>query len=179
MRAHAGAILFLTQKKRPAPVSTDPSFEGAKGLGDGWSPWVTWGVGAIRRDKKAARTGQFGILVKGLKRGAPLQTIKVTPGRYAAIAHVRVPKPVKAGATIELCMTMRDAKGRNLPTPSTIVPAAPGPWKPMALVLDVPAAVGKKPVKQVLFLIVLNGFGPDDEVYIDDMAMYRLADPDK
>ena len=41
-----------------------------------------------------------------------------------------------------------------------------------------PPKVHGQEVKHVLFLVILNGFAPTDEVYIDDMAMYRLGDLD-
>ncbi len=98
----------------------------------------------------------------------------VTPGRYAAVGFVRVPRAPKGNATISLNITLRDEKGENLSTLSTTVPAATCDWTRIAVAGNVPARVKNKLVKNALLLVLVDGFQPDEEVHIDDVAMFRI-----
>ena len=162
--------------KAATPVSKNPSFESPKGgWPNDWSPWVKWGIGTKTVSPKAARTGKQGVLCTGMKRGGPHQNVPVTPGQYAAVAFVRVPKPTKGEATVTLNFTLLDANGNNLPGgPSNQVRVPPGEWKQIAIAGAVPADSGGKPVKSARLIVIVNGFEPGEEVHIDDVAMYRI-----
>ena len=177
LATHAKLMLMLIEKE-DKPFSLSPSFEHPEGKWpSSWSPWVKWGIGSMTQSPAAARTGTQGVLCKGMKRGGPNQTVPVTPGRYAAVAFVRVPRQPKGDATITLGMTLRNEKGQNLPnSPTTVIRAAACDWTPVATAGDVPAKVGKDEVKKVLLIVIVNGFEPDEEVHLDDVAMFRLED---
>ena len=177
LATHAKLMLMLIEKE-DKPFSLAPSFEHPEGKWpDSWSPWVKWGIGSMTQSPAAAHTGTQGVLCKGMKRGGPNQTVPVTPGRYAAVAFVRVPQQPKGNATITLSMTLRNEKGTNLPnSPSTVIRAAACDWMPIATAGDVPAKVGNEEVKKVLLIIIVDGFEPGEEVHLDDVAMFRLED---
>ena len=73
-------------------------------------------------------------------------------------------------------MTRLDAKGAALTSPSTIMPAFQCDWRPVTLLADVPNQVGNNGVKSIRFGVFLRGFEPGDEVYVDDMTVYRIGD---
>ncbi len=170
----ATAMLRLVEDK-VEPVSKNPSFEGKPGKWpSAWSNWVKWGVGSERASPQAAHTGEQGILCCGMRRGGPFQMIAVPPGRYAAVVAIRVPQSPSGSASVALAITPVDEQGNNLPGLSTTMPARKCGWTRLAVDGQVPAKVGGKPVKQVRLIAIVDGFGPDEEVYLDDLAMYRV-----
>lgn len=122
-----GCLAMLDPKSQP--VSKDPSLEAGAGKWPSeWSRWITEGAGKIEADPAAAHSGKLGALCRGVKRGGPHQTVPITPGRYGAVALVRVPREPAAGATIALSTTPLDEQGRNLPEWSTKLPAKACSW---------------------------------------------------
>jgi len=174
--AAAAKTMLLLADKATKPISRNPSFESPDGTWPKeWSPWVKWGVGSKIVSPKAARTGELGVLCVGMKRGGPHQTIDVTPGRYAATAHVRVPKPPKGSATITLNLTPLDEDGENLSSGfSTSARAAPGEWRRLFVSGAIPAAVGGRAVRRIRLIVIVDGFEPGEEAHIDDVALYRV-----
>ena len=171
----ASTMLKLADKAAK-PVSKNPSFENPEGTWPTeWSPWVKWGIGSKTVSPTAARTGRFGVLCTGMKRGGPNQTVQITPGSHAAVAFVRVPRPPKGSATITLNLTPLDEKGQNLSSgPSCMMRATAGGWRRLAIAGDVPAKIDGRRVKSVRLIVIVNGFEPGEEVHIDDVAMYRI-----
>jgi len=178
---HEGASLtaktmLKLADKDARPISKNPSFENAAGRWpSGWASWVKWGVGTETASPKAARTGKLGILCKGVKRGGPHQSLPVTPGRYAAVAFVRVPKATRGAATVTLTLTFLDGKGQNLPGGlSNEVRVAPGNWRQIAIAGATPAPNAGRTPRSARLLVIVNGFDPSEEVHIDDVALYRI-----
>ena len=162
---------------RPKPLSGNPSFEAADGnWPKPWSRWVKWGTGAMSPSPDAARTGNLGILCRGVKRGGPHQVLPVAPGRYGAVAFVRVPHKPAGDATVTLGMTLLDEDGTNLPSDhlSASIRAIAGDWTPIAVAGNVPANVDGKTVTSARLIVIVDGFAPQDEVHIDDVAVFRL-----
>ena len=161
----------------PKPLSRNPSFEATDGKSPAeWSRWVKWGTGSLKASPAAADTGKVGIVCRGVKRGGPHQTMNITPGRYAAVAFVRIPQPVGAESTITLQLTPLDEKGANL-TSAMLSTAAPGrtcDWTRLAVAGEIPAAVGGKRIRKVRMIVIVDGFGPKEEVHLDDIALYRI-----
>ncbi len=167
--------MLLLLDKTAKPCSQNPSFEDPKGRWPAdWSPWVKWSTGRLTASPEAARTGKQGVLSKGMKRGGPNQIVAVTPGRYAAIAYVRVPQAPKGSATISLNITLRDEKGTNLTTIGTLTAASARDWTRIAVAGSVPKEVRGKAVKNAMLIVVVDGFAPDEEVHIDDVSMFRI-----
>ena len=165
-------MLLLADNTFP-PVSKNPSFENPDGRWpNDWSPWVKWVIGPMNASPRAARTGKQGVLCKGMKRGGPNQTVDVTPGRYAATAFVRVPQA--PNATVTLDITPLDREGQNLPSLSTTIQATQGDWTRLAVAGDLPAEIKGHPVNRVRLIVLVDGFQPDEEIHIDDCAMFKL-----
>ncbi len=176
IRFPARAMLTLLDQSQ-SPISRNPSFEQTDGQWPAeWSRWIKFGTGTKSADPAAAHSGEQGVLCRGMKRGGPHQTVDITPGCYAAMAYVRVPRSVAGEATISLQMTPLDEQGQNLPAPglTTTVPAVAGDWTRLAVAGEIPATIDNKPVKRVRLIVIVDGFQPDEEVYIDDVAMCRI-----
>jgi hypothetical protein len=170
----AKAMLVMLDKQSQ-PVSKEPSFEDPGGEWPAaWSRWIKWGTGSIEVSPRAAHSGKLGVVCRGVKRGGPLQMVEAPPGRYAAVALFRVPRAPKGNATISLSMTPLDEQGANLPGPSTTLRARAGDWTRIATAGPIPGRIDGKPVKSVRLIVVLDGFGPGEEVYLDDVAMLRI-----
>ena len=177
LRDHAGLMLRVARGEGEV-VSANPGFEAGKGTSaEGWGRWVKGGTGSMARTAEAARAGEAGMRCTGVARGGPHQTVPVTPGRYAAVAFVRCPKPLASGATVTLSIVPRGAENRNLPAAlkTSLCPAA-GRWSAMAVAGNVPAEVGPAAVEKVLLIVTVDGLGPADVVDVDDLCLYRLSE---
>ncbi|MDP6507257.1 MAG: hypothetical protein QF886_26755, partial [Planctomycetota bacterium] len=173
VREQANLMLMMLEQSHE-PISKNPSFEQGQ---NNWGLWVKWGIGSMKRVEGNAHKGKFSILCKGMKRGGPHQEFAITPGRYGAVAFAHCPEAPNGNATVELSMTLRNAEGRTLmPSPSVTITPSPGKWLPLAIAGDIPEKIGKEEVKKVLLIIIVNGFEPGEEVYIDDLAMFPLSD---
>lgn len=166
-------LMMLDDNSRS--LAENPSFEAEDGKWPAdWSRWVKWGIGAISSSPRAAHSGESGVLCQGVKRGGPLQTVPFYPGRYGAVASVRVPQAPRGNATITLSITPLDESGANLPDVSTTVRAKPGDWKQIAAAGEIPAEINEKTVKSLRLIVVVDGFESDEEVHLDDMALFKL-----
>ena len=103
-----------------------------------------------------------------------IPTLPATPGCYAAVLLARVPKPPEGNATITVTINPLDDKGANLPAISTAVRAQAGGWRRIAAAGDIPSEIRGKPVKSVRVIVVVDGFKPDEEVHLDDLALFKL-----
>jgi len=172
-RRQARAALTVADGKAK-PVSSNPSFESAAGRwAKGWSRWIKWGVGTMDVSAAAARTGKLGVACRGVKRGGPHQTFEIKPGYYAAVAYFRVPKAIRSNGTVTLNMTPLDENGKNLPEIAHSVRVTAGPWTRVAVAGEIPAELRGKLVRRVRLIVVVDGFEPGEEIYLDDVAMYR------
>ena len=131
----------------------------------------------MERSAKAARTGRYGIVCTGVKRGGPSQKLPIKPGRYVGVVFVRVPAAIKGKPTIQIALIPRNAKNQDLPASftTTIHPRSKN-WRPITVVADVPAKVQDQEVAKARFMILLEEFQPGEQVHIDDAMLYRLDD---
>jgi len=173
---HARLMLALIDGDRK-PLSGNPSFEHPGGKWPKpWSRWVKWGAGSMVPSPDAARSGALGVLCKSVKRGAPHQTVTVTPGRYGAVAFVRVPREPQGNATITLSLMPLNEEGTNLSSGelSAKIAADACEWTPIAVAGTIPEEVGGETVEAVRLIVIVDGFGPGEDVHIDDVTMFRL-----
>ena len=176
VKSQAAMMLALTEG-RVQPLTQNASFE--EGEGDspkGWSLWVAEGVGTMRRTEELAHSGRCSVLCDGVKRGGPNQLLDATPGKYGVACFVYVPEGQRTKGTIDLSMTLRDGAGNNLPSSSCKVQPAPGRWTTLGVVADVPAKIGNDEVKQVMPILIVDGFETGQRVYIDDLVLCRLGE---
>ena len=176
VRDQAAAMLALIEQTAQ-PLTENASFEEGQGVAaDHWSWWVKWGTGTMRRTNEVAHSGEYSVLCEGMKRGGPVQAVAVTPGAYGAACFVYTPEGQQSSGTVELALTLRDAKGENLRSPSTKITPPSGRWTALAIADHVPEEVDGKPVASVLPILIVDGFKPDEKVYLDDLMLYRMGD---
>ncbi len=174
VREQADLMLALVEQ-RLEPMTENASFEAGEGqAADDWSWWVKFGTGSMARTDEQAHTGSFSVVCDGMRRGGPVQVLPVAPGKYALLCFVYVPEGQTAGGTAELSMTLRDEEGTNLPSPATKIVPRPGRWTAMAIAHAVPEKIGETEVKQVLPILIVDGFAPEEKLYIDDLIFCRL-----
>jgi len=172
VRDQANIMLALVGGGELENLAANPSFEepGA------WNLWVKEETGRMLYSEDVAHSGTRSILCDGMRRGGPYQSIKLEPGRYAAVCFVYTPEGQAASGTVELAITPRDGAGNNLPGLSTTVVPEAGRWLAVATGGDIPAQISGKDVAGALFLPIVNGFKEGDKLYIDDIALFRLGD---
>ncbi len=172
---HAKAMLAVLDP-HTAPVSANPSFEELQGRWPAaWRPWINDRTGTLTAVPEAARSGKIGICAKGIKRGGPYQDFEAVAGRYAATALIRVPRTARTRATITLSVSPLDEKGHSLTPLSTTIRADQCDWTRLAVAGDVPPERSKKtPVKRLRLCVILDSLGTDEEVHVDDVAVYRI-----
>ena len=159
----------------PEPLTVNPSFEQGDGAAaDGWSWWVKWGVGGMRRTDDVAHTGAYSVLCDGMKRGGPVQNIEITPGAYGCACFVYAPEGQESDGTVELSMTLRNADGDNLPSSATQITPPPGRWTALAVAAQIPAKIGEDDLAKVMPILIVDGFEPGDKLYFDDLTLCRL-----
>ena len=162
---------------RATVVSRNASFE--EGDGDKPDHWFLWwyepdGVIKWTEDTKA-HTGKKCLLVKGIRRGGPVQQVPVEPGRYVMLASCMVP----AGQTvheIQMSVSLKDAQGKDLHKDTYSVEPIQGRWRTIARGFSVPERVGDSVVASAQFVPVVNDLGPLEEVRYDDVRVCRLPD---
>ena len=174
---HARAMLAIASSTTQS-VSQNPSFEMLKGRWPtAWRTWLNDGVGSLSAGPQAARTGKVGVICRGIKRGGPVQDFEAAAGRYVAVASVRVPKSSQGSATIALSFTGVDAKGRTGTPFATVIRSQQTDWSRLAVAGEIPASVAKgEAVKKIRLVVIADSFAPDEEFYVDDVALYRLAE---
>lgn len=167
-------------------ISSNPSFEDGE---KGWTTWDkadqpidpaegefhkgTWGISAIQK-----RSDTRSFLVKGVGRGALLQHVPYQPGTYFATAHCYVPQDSKK-ASVKLTLQAYGPKGEllgdkfTLPTGS--IPLQAGVWADITIPFTLPQTNAEK-AASVRIMVELNHFDPNDEIYLDDVGIYRMDD---
>lgn len=159
------------------PVNVNSSFETGEGnLADGWHLWVKWGIGAMRRSEEVAHSGRYSILCDSMKRGGPCASVSAKPGTYGVACFVYVPEGQNSTGTTELSLTLRDKAGNNLPSQSMKIVPVPGRWTALGVAANVPERIDGKPVATMMPILIVNGFETGEQVYIDDLALYRLGE---
>ena len=177
---HNGKALLLDMGSN---LLSYPSFE-HQDKADAANPWP-WGLwakpgtsGRMSISSVAARTGAAGVMCQGVKEGCPWRFVPFTePGRYAAVAFVRVPREPTGNASIKLWIQLLNDSGillRN--SPATVIRAKACDWTPVVAAGNLPARVGEDNVKQLRLTVTASGFEPGDEIHIDDIALFRLEE---
>ena len=116
-----------------------------------------------------SKSGAHSLLVKGLGRGALMQSIPYEAGSYFSTVHCYDPQNSKIG-TISLQLTTPGAKGVTLP--SLNITLEPGQWTSFTLPFTLPAT--KTDTAQVGLMLLMDGFAPDGKIYIDDAGIYKI-----
>jgi hypothetical protein len=173
---HARAM--LAESDETALVSANPSFE--QGRGGQPADWQLW-IKDYRFNENAriesvqaqARTGRWSLRCRGVARGGPLQTLSLPPGRYVAVAFAWAPRSV-GYHSLTLSAALKDADQKTFPDPPSIeVSPLPAVWTPIVVEFEIPDGIDGRRIEGVSVSIIINGFNPDREVYLDDIGVYR------
>jgi len=176
VKSQAAMMLALVEG-RLQPITQNSSFEeGDGGAPRGWSLWLVDGTGTMQRTDQRAHAGQYSLLCDAVKRGGPHQLLDSIPGKYGMVCFVYAPEGQDTDGTVELSLTLRDGNGNNLPSTSSKLEPVSGKWMALGVAADVPAKIGDTEVKQLLPILVINGFETGQRIYVDDLALYRLGD---
>jgi hypothetical protein len=162
-------------------VSKNPSFEkGDKDKPDNWElrlgPSKRRGVIEWIKDPAKAHTGEKCIMVKGMKRGGPVQEISISPGRYVIMLSYKTFGLAVGRVPFEIYVkvNLKDADKKDLRSKSfTIIPTT-DKWKTLALFFDVPEKIDSKEVKFADFSLSMSNESASEDSYCDDVAVYRL-----
>jgi len=169
------AMMLALAEGRVQSLTQNASFEDGEGdAAKDWYLWVKFNTGTMRRTDELAHTGRWSVLCDGMQRGGPNQVLDATSGKYGLSCFVYAPAGQNATGTVELSITLRDGTGNNLPSFSAEVLPVPGQWMALGVAAEVPAMIGDKEVKQVLPILIVNGFEKGERVYIDDLVLCRL-----
>jgi hypothetical protein len=172
---------FLDAFHRSAKaISRNPSFEDGDDKPVNWMLWVKpLGEpphGQIQWiESPESRTGKRCLRVEGLKRGGPVQAISSEPGRYLMRLSYMVPAGQRPQA-IEMNVTLKDTKGKDFRTDTVTAEAIPGKWRIASRYFDVPKTIANRAVASVQFSAVTNRMGAEEEIYFDDIGIYRLPE---
>lgn len=168
-------LILQTVDGKSTLVSTNSSFE------DGTKGWSIWdksaessmyhkGIWKISTDQ--AHSGKSSFLIKGLGRGAPMQEITYAPGTYFAQAFCYVPKDSKVGTA---SLTLSVLGNTSIKLPSSMIPLQPGAWTSIVIPFTLPVDKTEK-ATSVRLLLLLDGFEPDGEMYVDDTGIYKMEE---
>ena len=122
-----------------------------------------------------AHSGEHSLHIQGLGRGAPMQDMKYQAGTYFATVNSYVPPGTPTG-TVTLNLHVTDLNnvvlGGQYLLPTANIALPPGIWTNTIISFTLPE--GNERSQSVRLLVTLDGFGPDGEIYLDDVAIYRV-----
>ncbi|WP_158560447.1 DUF4838 domain-containing protein [Paenibacillus contaminans] len=175
------ARLMLNILAGAAPVTENASFE--TGTTTDVSPWsLGWieGRGAMERRTGTARSGNAGLLIKGLLNGGPFQNVSPKAGPFALRAYFHAPgaTPTTAG-TIQLAVNLKDASGNELGNimRSNFKPisVAANGWITVDMAGIIPEKINGIEVSTALVVVVVSNMEEETELYLDDVDFYQLS----
>jgi len=182
-RVQAQALLDVLEG-RTQPVSRNASFETGADEPDNWMLWVKplgdppYGT-MDWVEAPDSRTGDRCVLIEALKRGGTVQAVGASPGRYLMLVGYRLPNTLERDQ-LEMSVLLKDSQGRDLSfgmQPRAVhVRIRPGGWRTTARPFIVPEEVGGKAVAVVQFAAVLSNMEQGEQIYLDDVGIYRLGD---
>jgi len=151
----------------------NPDFKG------GTSAWTIWDKSKESTDFHAGvftKSGNQGLLVQGLQRGALMQTLPYKSGSFYAAISYSVPEEI-TGANATLAIQILDDAGKTLRLKETALPSVNVPLDasgkhavrvPFVLPKDIADA------KSMRIMLLLDGLNPDKKVYLNSVGMYQL-----
>jgi hypothetical protein len=178
--AKAGVALMLRVLDSPGQqLLKNSNF--AEGTQD-WSIWdknaeeaAIYHKGTFTPGTEYSQDGHS-LLVQGLGRGALMQTMPYQPGSYYIALNYQMPKEV-TGASASLLIRLLDETGKEVQVKGAVLPNSnialhSGAPDSVIVPFELPADAANAKTVRLLFL--MNGFGPDGQIYVDDLGVYRL-----
>lgn len=163
----------LQQRLANPGFEPDPGKPAATKLPPGWSVWFRPSTpGRAEWTTTAARSGKYGLTIRGAVASCALQSIPVEPGqRFVASAYVR--GKFKPQAEISLAVQWHEKSGKWLPASTrrsdSLVPGGSADWTRLSVLIEVPKEAGR-----LSFMVAAYGQDPDEVVEIDDASLLEL-----
>ncbi|MBP1988595.1 DUF4838 domain-containing protein [Paenibacillus eucommiae] len=148
-------------------------------------PWWYWGIDqpgeTVQRTNSLAHTGDYSILTTGLSPGGvALDDIELPLGKYAAIYYYYMPAEAETTGMVSLFHNVQGEQGgviANLDGALHSPEATKGRWVASSYIFEVTELVNGKIVGNHQMGIKQMGFAAGEQLYIDDLALYRLSGP--
>jgi hypothetical protein len=157
-------------------LTVNPSFEaGADGAAPPWFLWVA-DNGELLRSTAQARSGNASVAAHALGRGGPAQTFAVKPGLLASRAYFLAPAGGTYAGTLQFDLNLQNSAGAQLGVlRGKIIPVQPqvGQWFTVDSLDTIPETVNGQTVAKAQYVLILNGFDNDPDVYVDDIVVYQ------
>jgi hypothetical protein len=169
----SGRLMSRLISARTAQVGKNASFESDM---SNWNNWLSYpNQGTFTISTVVSKTGKKSMLVTGIKRGGPTQSIPYVAGSYYGTASCYIPSDYKGG-TAMLTLQSIDKSGKVMnitpALPNIRIPLTPGQWS----TVKAPFELTDNPQAGTLRIIVtLDGFDPDGKIYLDDVAVYKAG----
>jgi len=142
-----------------------------------WQLWVAAG-GTLQRTLAQSRTGTAGLTAHLLARGGPLQPTPVSAGLLAMRIHILAPAGSTWHGTVQLALNLRSSAGVQIgAVRGDLIPVAglAGSWTNVDGLFDIPSTINGVAVATAHVLAILDGFGADGDVHLDDFNAYQAV----
>lgn len=173
------ALMGKVRVEKSALISENPSFESEL---KGWSLWdkaneaPQFHKGNFSVVATMAKDGHHSLMIRGLQRGAVMQTIPYQSGTYYITASAYVPAGSMIG-TASLMLQTLNAKGivqtSATPLPQGNLALKSGQWVSMIIPFQLPTDAA--PLSKLRFMVLLTGLSPSGTIYLDDVGIYRMG----
>ena len=165
LREWARLLLAIADGEEEAVVTRNPSFE--DGTGGNAAAWVN---PTLRRTQELAYTGEFSLLGED-GRSVAFQVSPIESGLFAARVRYYTPPGAGSDGQMRILLNLRDGNGTvgSIRTPFKPVSPPVGEWSTDTILAEIPDEV-----EQVQFVLVVNGVGEEEKVYLDDAAIYQV-----
>ncbi len=173
-REYARLLLEIAEGSA-LPINDNDSFESVTDTVPPWAYWVQ-SVGSMQRDVEVSRTGQASLRINNLDRGGPFQSFLVSEGPFASRVHYYLEQGATNGGTVQLSLNLLDAQGNVLDTLRSgmrPIAARSGAWTSVDWIGSIPEAVDNVDVVQGQFVVVVDGLGDGNALYVDDAVFYQ------
>lgn len=180
-------LLGVAQGQIPSKIVNN-SFESVTAGADGKllaPPWDLWVAsdGALVPSTSQARTGTHCVAVQGLKRGGPNQRFDVRPGLIATRSYI-LARGASYNGTVGVAMNIGYRTGSTEVQMGvlrgTITGVVPSPdWIQVTSLFEIPEVLKdpktqqEVPVTRGQYVLILDGFAHDPEMFIDDIDVWQ------
>ncbi|TMV51636.1 DUF4838 domain-containing protein [Paenibacillus mesophilus] len=173
------AALLLAQARGVTNLAQNPSFESGTTTAPPWYFWVeNTASGVIQRTNAASRNGGYSLLARGVNPGGPvLQNVPLGPGKYGAVFHYYTPGGTQTKGSLQWMFNLKASGGATVAATQSnrvAVKYSSGQWTTAHHLFEVKPSYGGKTVQYAQAVITLWNFAPGEQVYIDDVAIYKL-----
>ncbi len=177
IQTHAYILLRSSDPSSRTLLNANPSFEDAGATtaqADAWNLWLYDGIEMSRTDN-VKKSGDYSIKARGVRFGGVIQTVQVQSGVHELSIGYYSPAGSDGKGTIRLQLDFWDAMNNHLGSVKPYLETkrasdTAGEWATLYWAGEFPEGI----VKVEAYALV-EGFGEDQEIYIDDFYLNRLS----